>query len=89
MNAIDIDKLWSYLSFDIHLDTLMELWVKLGGIDQADQLGVAQHIVESYYLERIVKILLESMPDVIPNLVSDDEDERKKAKELMDQMGIT
>lgn len=89
MNAIDIDKLWSYLSFDTHLDTLMELWVKLGGIDQADQMGVAQHIVESYYPEHIVKILLENMPDVIPGLVSGDEDERKKAKELMELMGIT
>ena len=86
MNEIDEDKLWSYLSFDIHLDTLMEMWVKLGGIDDPNQLGVADHMISHYGPEAILKLLT---PDIIPKLVSADEDERKEARELMEQMGVT
>ena len=61
--------------------------MKLGGIDDANQLGVAQHIIENYYPEKILKLLLPV--DITTKLVSDNEWERKEAQETMTQMGVT
>lgn len=83
------DKLEDYLGWDVTLDSLLELWEKLGGIYSADQLGIACRIVEDYGIEPIRKILLEEFfPQLIPQLVSEDPQEREDAKERMDKMGF-
>lgn len=85
MNKIDKDKLWEYLA-DMGMIDLLELWEQLGGIFDASESGVADYIVESYYPEEIIKLLT---VDIIPDLVSDKEFERKEAQEKMEQMGVT
>lgn len=85
---IDEDKLTDYLSFDVTMDSLLELWEKLGGlfgIYSPDQMGVADFLVGTYGAEKICELL---SAELMSQLVSEDADLRKEAIELMEEMGF-
>jgi hypothetical protein len=85
---IDEDKLTDYLSFNMSLVDLLELWEKLGGISgiySPDEMGVADFLVREYGSEKICNLFA---ADLIPELVGDDEDLRKEARRRMREMGF-